>query len=30
MPEFFAPRFEDATKLGSKMIKAIQDAQAKR
>ncbi|EIW67827.1 hypothetical protein TREMEDRAFT_44851 [Tremella mesenterica DSM 1558] len=27
---FFAPRFEDATKLGGRMIKAIQEGQAKR
>ena len=28
LPEFFAPRFDEATKLGGRMIKVIQDAQA--
>jgi hypothetical protein len=26
--DFFAPRFEEATKVGSRMIKAIQEARA--
>jgi hypothetical protein len=26
--DFFAPRFDEATKMGGKMIKAIQEAQS--